>query len=424
MYKWIILCGAFIIYMFDALEILLLSMALPAISSDLHISATQAGLLATATLLGMGFGGPVMGSLADSRGRKFALIVCVTIFIVFTSSIFIVPSLWIFIVVRFISGLGLGGVWSVISAFVTENWPVQRRSVALTFVLSSYPIGGLVAAQLSKFMLPHWREMFLVAGLSAIVPLLIVIFLFRESEMWQQERSYNLNSAASTSGAGRSPEKAKSSIQEILTQPYLRTTVLASIVAALAFIAFYGSSTWLPSYLKDERGLDADTVGTFMTWLNLGMFIGYNVFGFIADKFGKRFALIASMVGAGLLMPLYGVVTNNTGLLLLGPAYAFFMTFAGLFGPYLSDIYPTRVRATGSGVCFNVGRGVSAFAPLMFGALASVASLAAGLVISGILFLCGAAVTFLLPKKNTDPSTVEAAEGADAPQVRQTAAPA
>lgn len=424
MYKWIILCGAFIIYMFDALEILLLSMALPAISTDLHISATQAGLLATATLLGMGFGGPVMGSLADSRGRRFALLVCVTIFIVFTSSIFIVPNLWIFIVVRFISGLGLGGVWSVISAFVTENWPAERRSVALTFVLSSYPIGGLVAAQLSKFMLPHWREMFLVAGLTAIIPLLIVIFLFRESEMWQQERDHARTGAGGAVGA---PEKTTSSLQEILAQPYLRTTLLASVVATLAFVAFYGSSTWLPSYLKEERGLDADTVATFMTWLNFGMFIGYNVFGVIADKFGKRFALIASMVGAGLLMPLYGVITNDTGLLLLGPAYAFFMTFAGLFGPYLSGIYPTRIRATGSGVCFNVGRGVSAFAPLMFGALAGVASLAAGLVVAGVLFLCGAAVTLLLPREvreHAEPTTDDTPEDITTPQVHPTTATA
>ena len=401
MYKWIILVGSFIIYMFDALEILLLSLALPAISSDLDITATQAGLLATATLLGTGFGGPVMGSLADSRGRRFALLVCVTIFIIFTSVIFIVPNLTVFIIVRFISGLGLGGVWSVISAFVTENWPKERRAVALTFVLSSYPIGGLVAAQLSSFMLPHWREMFLIAGLGAILPLVIVIFCFRESQMWLEERNLPLP------GDAGAPEKANSSIREIMAQPYLRTTVLASIVASLAFIAFYGSSTWLPSYLENERGLDAQTVGTFLTWLNLGMFIGYNVFGIIADKFGKRFALITAMVGAGLLMPLYGVITNETGLLLLGPAYAFFMTFAGLFGPYLSGIYPTRVRATGSGFCFNVGRGVSAFAPLLFGALAGVASLAAGLVIAGILFLAGAAVTLFLPrdtKELPDPS--------------------
>lgn len=392
MYKWIILFGSFIIYMFDALEILILSLALPAISSDLGVSQTSVGLLATATLLGMGVGGPLMGQLADSKGRKFALTTCLVIFIVCTSAIFIVPGLPIFIVLRFISGIGLGGVWSVISAFVVENWPKERRGVAVTFVLSAYPIGGLVAAQLSGAMLPHWREMFLVAGLSAIVPLLIAVFLFKESQEWIAARNQPIPGSENNS-SGRN-----SSFREIMGQPYLRTTILASVVASLAFVAFYGSSTWLPSYLEIERGLDQQTVSTFMTWLNLGMFVGYNVFGYVSDKFGKRFALIFSMIGAGLLMPLYGIITNETGLLLLGPAYAFFMTFAGLFGPYLSGIYPTRVRATGSGFCFNVGRGVSAFAPIIFGALAGIASLAAGLVISGLLFLVAATVTFALPR--------------------------
>src|SRR5699024_4707660 len=85
-------------------------------------------------------------------------------------------------------------------------------------------------------------------------------------------------------------------------------------------------------------------------------------------------------------------------LLWLGPLYAFFMTFAGLFGPYLGSLYPTEMRATGAGFCFNVGRGISAFAPVLLGALAAVATLSAGLVVSGILFLLGAALMLLLPK--------------------------
>lgn len=392
MYKWVILFGAFIVYMFDALEILILALALPSISADFGVTPAAAGLLATATLLGMGVGGPIIGTVADNRGRKFALVLCVVVFIVFTSLVYITPTLWIFIALRFVSGIGLGGVWSVISAFVAENWPEERRGVAVTFVLSAYPVGGLLAAQLSGFMLPEWREMFLLAGLSAIVPLLIVVFAFRESEEWLAARNQEFAKEAEHS-QGKS-----SAIGEIFSGPYRRVTIIATLVSTFAFVAFYGSSTWLPSYLEVERGLDPRTVGMFMTWLNVGMFVGYNIFGYVADKFGKKFALLVAMIGAGVLMPLYGVVTNETALLLLGPAYAFFMTFAGLFGPYLAGIYPTKVRATGSGFCFNIGRGISAFAPLIFGALAAVASLAAGLVISGILFLVAAAMTALLPK--------------------------
>lgn len=396
-YKWVVLFGSFIIYLFDALEISVLSFAIPSLSAELGLQPFQAGLLATGTLLGMGVGGPLMGWLADSKGRKTALIVCLTIFVVLTSAIYFVPNFSVFLVLRFLAGIGLGGVWSILSAFVHEAWPAERRGIAVTFVLAAFPFGALVAAQLSSLLMPDWRMLFLVAGLGGLLPLLIILFLFKESETWQAEcrESLERREAAGTTSAPSTP------IGEIFKGEYLRITIVASAVASLAFVGYYGVTTWLPSYLETERGLDPQTVGQYMTWLNLGMFVGYLVFGWIADKAGKRFALCLSLLGAGVLMPIYGLVTDQTALLWLGPLYAFFMTFAGLFGPYLGSLYATEARATGAGFCFNVGRGISAFAPLLFGSLAAVASLSAGLVISGCLFIIGALLALLLPKVRT-----------------------
>lgn len=393
-YKWVVLFGSFVIYLFDALEISILSFAIPALSAELGLQPFQAGLLATATLLGMGVGGPIMGWLADAKGRKVALIVCLVIFVVLTVAIFFVPNYSVFIALRFFAGIGLGGVWSILSAFVHEAWPPENRGIAVTFVLAAFPFGALVAAQLSAAIMPDWRLLFLVAGLGGLLPLFIIVFLFRESEVWSDERRRSTRHRQTLEGK----EKESAAIGEIFKGKYLRITVLASTVATFAFIGYYGVTTWLPSYLENERGLDTQTVGQYMTWLNLGMFVGYLVFGWIADKVGKRFALCLSLVGAGVLMPIYGIVTDQTALLWLGPLYAFFMTFAGLFGPYLGSLYSTNMRATGAGFCFNVGRGVSAFAPMMFGAIAGVASLSAGLIISGCLFLVGAVFVLFLPK--------------------------
>ena len=393
-YKWVVLFGSFIVYLFDALEISVLSFALPSLSAELGIETFQAGLLATATLLGMGVGGPMMGWLADARGRKTALIACLMIFVVLTSAIYFVPTYSLFLALRFLAGIGLGGVWSILSAFVHEAWPAERRGIAVTFVLAAFPFGALVAAQLSSLLLPDWRLLFLVSGLGGLIPLLIVIFLFTESEVWMEGRKQFLERRVSGGSVGDS----KAAIGEIFKGSNLRITIVASTVAALAFVGYYGVTTWLPSYLENERNLNAQTVGQYMTWLNLGMFVGYLVFGWLADKKGKRFALCLSLFGAGILMPIYGLVTDQTVLLWLGPLYAFFMTFAGLFGPYLGSLYPTEMRATGAGFCFNVGRGISAFAPVLLGALAAVATLSAGLVVSGILFLLGAALMLLLPK--------------------------
>ena len=388
-YKWVVLIGAFIIYLFDALEIAILSFALPAVSAEFGLEPVQAGLLATATLLGMGFSGPIMGWLADNRGRKFALIVCLIVFIALTAAIYVVPNFGVFIVLRFVAGLGLGGVWSIISAFVVETWPPHQRGKAVAFVLASFPIGGVAAAQLATFMMPDWRLMFLVAGLAAALPLLIAIFLFKESVVWQEER------------AKREPGE-NANLNELFKPGIARVTIFASLVATAAFVAYYGASTWLPSYLETERGLEPQAVGQFMTWLNLGMFAGYIVFGWLADKIGKKNALLLSMFGSGVLMPLYGVVTDQSVLLWLGPLYAFFMTFAGLFGSYLGELFPTRIRATGAGFTFNVGRGISAFAPMILGGVAAATSFAAGLVVAGLVFLVGGVFLLFLPKAPSD----------------------
>lgn len=390
-YKWIVLVGAFINYLFDALEITVLAFTLPAVSAEFSLQPVRAGLLATATLLGMGCSGPIMGWLADNRGRKFALLICISVFIILTSCIYFVPNFSVFLALRFLTGLGLGGVWSIVSAYVVETWPPKQRGKAVAFVLASFPIGGVVAAQLATLLMPNWRLLFLVAGLSAILPLLITIFFFKESQIWQEERASRIPGDQAT-------------LKELFQHSTARITVFATLVATAAFVAYYGASTWLPSYLETERGLSPTLVGQFMTNLNLGMFAGYIVFGWLADRIGKKNALLLSLFGSGILMPLYGVVTNQTVLFWLGPLYAFFMTFAGLFGSYLGELFPTRIRTTGAGFTFNTGRGISAFAPVILGGVAAATSLATGLVVAGSIFLLGGVFLLFLPKAPTDRS--------------------
>ncbi|OYN95579.1 MFS transporter [Enemella evansiae] len=386
--RWVILFGSFIVYLFDAMEIVILSFALPAVRQEFGATAVQAGMLATATLIGIGVSALVMGWLADVWGRRKTLILCLALFGVFTALLAIAPSLLVMGILRFLSGLGLGGVWGIVSALVVESWPPQSRAKAVSFVLSSFPVGAAVASVAAGIFLPDWRLMFLVTGVSVLLPLAIVVFLFSESTEWLRTRD-ELRAAGG---------RTKVPLARIFERGYARVTVLASIVASLAFIAYYGASTWLPSYLINERGLSSRTVGVFMTVLNLGMFLGYFAFGWLADRIGKRNALVLSFFGTGVLMPLYGLATNQTMLLWLGPAYAFFMTFSGLFGSYLGEVYPTEFRTTGANFCFNVGRGVSAFAPVAIGSFAASQGLSSGLILSGGLFLAAGVVMIFLPR--------------------------
>lgn len=384
--RWVVLGGCFLAYLFDALEILLLSMALPTIRADLGLSITQGGLLATATLLGIGFSSIVVGYMADNYGRKTALIGSLVTFGVLTAALSVVPNFEVLLLLRFLAGLGLGGVWGVVSAYVVETWPPQSRGRAAAFVLSSFPIGGAVAAVLSGLFLPDWRSMFLVAGIAVILPVLIVVLFFEESSAWAEER------------ASRRDDEAPVSVATVLSRRLRRTTLLGTAMAGLALTGYWGATTWLPTYLTTERGLPTTSVATFMTVLNLGMFLGYNVFGVIADRLGRRTAIIISLLGVAVTLPVYAVTNDQTALLWIGPTFAFFTAFFGLFGSYLGELFPTHARATGAGFCFNVGRGISAFAPFALAGLASAIGFSGGLIVCAAFFALSSLVAMMLPR--------------------------
>jgi MFS family permease len=396
--RWVVLGGGFLAYMFDALEILLLALALPAIREDLQLTPAQGGLLATSTLLGIGLSAVLVGYVSDNFGRKTALVGSLATFGVFTAALAVVPNFELFLLLRFIAGFGLGGVWAVVSAYVVESWPSQSRGRAAAFVLSSFPIGGALAAVLSGIFLPDWRTLFLVAGAGVILPLIVIIPFFSESRAWAEDK-------AARTAAG---DERRVSVAEIFIPPVRRRTILATLVAALALTGWWGASTWLPTYLG-ERGIPTATVAVFMTVLNLGMFVGYNVFGVIADRIGRRNAIILSLLGVSATLPLYALTSNHTALLAFGTLFAFFGAFAGIFGSYIGELFPTEIRTTGAGFCFNVGRGVSAFAPFGLAGVATVIGLSGGLVVCTGFFLAAGLLTFLLPRTDRVPVIAEPA---------------
>jgi len=402
----LVLVGSFVAYMFDALEILLLSLALPEIRQTFHLTQVQGGMLATSTLLGIGVSSVTVGWLADNYGRKRALTTSLAVFGLFTVLIAIVPNFTVFLVLRFLAGLGLGGVWGAVATYAVESWPARTRGRAAAFILSSFPVGGMVAAVLSGLLLPDWRALFLVAGLGVIVPLAFVMRFFPESTEWVEQRQAGLAAGTDT----------RTRVSEVLRGSTRRRTLLGTAVAGLALTGWWGSSTWLPTFLHTERGISTGAVAVFLTVLSIGQFIGYNVFGLIADRIGRKNALILSLLGTGVLLPLYALVTNQTVLLWLGPVFAFFATFTGLFGSYLGELYPTRMRTTGAGFCFNVGRGISAFSPLALGVLAVSAGLGIGLLACGVCFLVGALVMAFLPKTGIGTNAQLAAPSAAALQ--------
>ena len=386
--KWHVLIGGFIAYLFDAMEIILLSIALPVIRQELGLSINEAGALATATLLGIGASSIITGWYSDNYGRRSALIASLVIFGSLTTAIAYASDLYILILLRFVSGLGLGGVWSVVSAYIAETWPQHQRARANAFVISAFPIGAIIASLAAKYMLPEWRTLFFFSGIAVILPIAYIVLFVSESESWKKEKEAATN-------------KQKVSIKEIFSSDLQRTTIFGTATASLALLGYWGASTWLPSYLVQERGLSLSAMAGFMAILNFGNFLGMNFFGYLADKIGKRDTIITTLILTAVMVPIYVYSSDSNSLFWLGPVYAFFIAFAGLFGSYFSELYPTRVRTLGTGFCFNAGRGLAAFAPMLLSGIASYYSLAAGLMVCAGFFVLSAIVLTQMPQNRS-----------------------
>jgi MFS family permease len=391
--KWLVLFGGFFSYTFDAMDILLLAMCLQAIMADLHLAPAAAGMLATSTMIGVALSAVIMGWYSDNYGRRAALLVSLVSFSVFTMAIALTTSYWEILGLRFIAGLGLGGFWSVISAYISETWPIHQRGRAAAFALSSFPLGVALAAYFAGHIIPDygWRAAFWTAGLA--IPVAIYIYFFvPESAAWKMQHE-----ARSEVKERDHKKQDLVTIDEIFTKDLAKSTILGALVAGLSLSAYWGTTTWLPTYLVKERGLSVSEMGMFMTVLSVGMFVGYQLFGWLADAIGKRHALLITLFGCAITLPMYALATDRMVLLWLGPVYAFFIAWVGLFGSYFGELYPTRVRATGAGFCFNVGRGISAFAPVLFGGLAQIVGIQLALGMCGALFLFAGIVMLFMP---------------------------
>jgi MFS family permease len=391
--RWHVLIAGFLCYGFDAVDFMMLALALPAIIAEWHLSLGAAGLIGTAGMIGVGVSGVLMGWFADNHGRRRALLLSVCVFGAFTAAVALARNRWDAMALRFLAGLGLGGVWGVVAALVSEVWSPARRGRAIAAVLSAWPVGVSVAALLAGALLPThgWRVLFLCGG-AALLAAVYVWCCVPESAAWRAERLRPAQGADALTAVA---------VREIFAPGLRRSTLLGTLAAACALTGYWGANTWLPTYLVRERGLDARTMALYVLLLNAGMFVGYQLLGWLADRVGKRRALLVCFGGATLLLPVYATIRDPRLLLWSGPLVALFFAYAGPFGAYFPELYPTRVRSLGSGFCFNVGRGIAALAPFVFGTVAARYSLATSIALCALGFLCAAVVMLALPETRT-----------------------
>ncbi|MFD9224075.1 MFS transporter [Streptomyces sp. NPDC060064] len=379
--------GAFGGYALDSYDYFTLPLSMVAISAYFGLDNGQTGLLTTVTLVVSAVGGALAGILADRIGRVKALMITVVTYAVFTVLCGFAPNYETLLVFRALQGLGFGGEWAVGAILVAEYASAKHRGRTLGAVQSAWAAGWALAVIVYTLVFQFldadtaWRVMFWTGAL----PALLVIYVRRSV------------SDAPTAAERRRASTERGTFSTIFKKDLLRTTFFATLLSTGVQGGYYTLATWVPTYLKTERGLTVVGTGGYLTFLISGSFIGYLTGGYLTDRIGrkKNITLFAVLSAIGILA-YTSIPSGANGLLLvLGFPLGFCMSaiFSG-FGSFLSELYPTAVRGTGQGFTYNSGRAVGAFLPTLVGFLSDSWGVGGALVLGAVGY--GLAVVALL----------------------------
>jgi MFS family permease len=358
----------------DGFDFMIYTFVIPTLLAAWSMSNAQAGFIATGALLTSAAGGWGAGVLADRFGRVRILQLTVLWFAVFTFLSGFTHSYFELLVTRTLQGFGFGGEWAVGSVLIAETIEARHRGKAVGLMQSSWAVGWAAAALafwgIYALAPPDlgWRVLFWVG----IAPALLVLYIRRRVE----ESALYLDTRRHMRASGD-----RRHFLDIFRAPLRRTTVLASVLCCGMMGAYYSVTTWLPTYLKNERHLSVVGTSSYLLVLIAGSFAGYVAGAWLSDALGRRrcFTLFA-VCGALLILAYTWMPISDGEMLALGFPLGFFLSgiFSGM-GAFLSELYPSAVRGSGQGFCYSIGRAVSSFCPALIGAWSAHSSLGVGI---------------------------------------------
>lgn len=380
-YQWLVLAVAWLGWVFDSMDGTLYSLVQkPSMTELMGPNATEATIsfyssaVFSATLVGWALGGVIFGIIADYIGRTKALVATILIYSLFTGLSAVADTWWQLAVFRFITGLGLGGEWAAGAALVAEVWPDRLRAKAGAILQSAAAFGYFFAAVINLLAGVHsWRYVYLIGALPAIF-VLFIRMIVKEPEAWLEIRDRRRLARIEPTKSDDTHELRTFTLKQLFGPRLRRDTVIASLLAFVVLLALWGATMWIPAAIRETAtppaGLDAAGQQKYLTaqasyaimLLNGGALFGYLWFGPLADRFGRRAAFALYFIGGVVLFPVTFLLTTNASqVFFLLPLVGFFtLGITSGFPIYLPELFPTHVRTTGVGFCYNAGRIITA----------------------------------------------------------------
>jgi AAHS family benzoate transporter-like MFS transporter len=319
------------------------------------LTPNTGALITSVGLVGVMIGAIAIGTITDVIGRRRTMLFTVLGFSVLTLLCAVAPDPWTFGVLRFLAGLGLGGVLPVAIALVNEYTPVGRNGGATTVLMTGYHVGAVLTALLGIAVIPAlgWRAMFVIGALPAIVLVPLILRFLPESEAFLRER----------------PAERHNPVSILFRGGYLRATIAFWVASFMGLLLVYGLNTWLPRIMQ-SAGYELGAALALLLVLNIGAILGLLIGGQVANRIGVRPATLAWFTAAALFLALLSIrlpgVAVYVGVLMAG---VFVFSAQVLVYAYVSQLYPAAARGTAIGAASGVGRLGAITGPLIGGAL-------------------------------------------------------
>ena len=379
----IILWCLFIV-LFDGYDLAINGVVLPLLMKEWGMTAVQAGMLASTALAGMMFGAMSFGMLADKIGRKKVILICVSLFSLFTFAGGFASNPTEFAILRFIAGLGIGGVLPNLVALTAEYAPQRLKSTLVTTMFSGYAVGGIMAALCGSWFTPDfgWQIMFFIAG----IPLLFVPLFWKflpesltylvkaqrneEARHFLKKIEPNIQLTTNTQlTLSENDQTESASVKALFTENRAKGTLLFWVAFFMCLLMLYALGSWLPKLMM-AAGYSLGSSLMFLLALNIGAVIGTVGGGILADRFDFKPVLI-SMLIVGILS-LVGLGFNSPQpviYLLVSLAGASSIGTSILLYSYVAQYYPVAIRSTGIGWASAIGRTGAIVGPIVIGLL-------------------------------------------------------
>lgn len=382
----LVMALAGMILVFDGYDAQIIAYVIPQLVKEWHLTPVAAGSMASYGFIGLMIGAAGFGTLADRIGRKKGLMIALAIFSVFSGAAYWAPNFQVFCLIRFLAGIGMGGAMPLTITLVTEFAPARIRGKAVSAMFAGFTLGWAFAALVAMIAIPlvGWR-MTLLFGFLPVLALPILKRSLPESirflaskgrheealvEMRRMEEAAGL---APTEWSKESfqvvPGQPHGSLKELFTPSLSFMTILIWVTYFLNLLVVYGLATWLPSLLV-KAGFSLVKSYSFGMAQALGASFGGFFLGWMMDRFGRKSALVFAYFAGGIVIALFGTVSSNTALYVVGAATGIFVIGAQIAQHVVTgELYPTNIRSTGVGCALTAGRLGSIVGPLLGGAL-------------------------------------------------------